>query len=78
MVGWHHQLNGHEFEQVPGNSEDWELTPVFLLGKSSGQRSLAGYSPKGHKELDMTKHTHNATLACLYTYKTGSSVYPEN
>ena len=21
MVGWHHQLNGHEFEQTPGNSE---------------------------------------------------------
>ena len=24
MVGWHHQLNGHEFEQTPGNSEDRE------------------------------------------------------
>ena len=22
MVGWHHQLNGHEFEQTPGDSED--------------------------------------------------------
>ena len=28
--------------------------PVFLPGKSHGQRSLAGYSPWGHKELDMT------------------------
>ena len=27
----------------------WQLTPVFLLGKSHGQRSLAGYSPWGHK-----------------------------
>ena len=51
---------------------------IFLSEKFHGQRTLAGYSPKGHKELDMTKHTHNATLACLYTYKTGSSVYPEN
>ena len=33
-------------------------TPVFLLWKSHGQRSLASYSPWGHKELDMTEHTH--------------------
>ena len=38
MVGWHHQLNEHEFEQTPGDS--------------GGQRSLAGYSPWGWKELD--------------------------
>ena len=31
---------------------------VFLPGKSHGQRSLAGYSPWGHKELDTTDHTH--------------------
>ena len=24
MVGWHHQLNGHEFQQAPGDSEGWE------------------------------------------------------
>ena len=40
MVGWHHGLNGHEFEQTPGDSE--------------GQGSLAGYSPQGRKESDMT------------------------
>ena len=28
------------------------LTPVFLPGESHGQRSLVGYSPGGHKELD--------------------------
>ena len=38
MVGWHHWLNGHEFEQTPGDS--------------GGQKSLACYSPWGHKELD--------------------------
>ena len=31
-------------------------TPVFLPGGSHGQRSLVGYSPQGHKELDMTEH----------------------
>ena len=40
MVGWHHQLNGHEFEQTPRDSE--------------GQGSLACCSPRGHKESDMT------------------------
>ena len=31
------------------------MTPVFLPGESHGQRSLAGYSPWGRKELDMTE-----------------------
>ena len=35
----------------------WQSTPVFLPGESHGQRSLAGYSPCGHKESDMTKNT---------------------
>ena len=39
-VGWQHQLNGHEFEQAPGDSE--------------GQGSLACFSPWGGKEMDMT------------------------
>ena len=33
----------------------WQPTPVFLPGKSHGQRSLAGYCPWGCKELDMTE-----------------------
>ena len=40
-VGWHHQLNGHEFEQT--------------LGDSKGQESLACCSPWGHKESDTTE-----------------------
>ena len=40
MVGWHHQLDGHEFEQAPGVGD--------------GQGSLACCSPWGHKELDTT------------------------
>ena len=38
MVGWHHRLNGHEFEQT--------------LGDSEGQGSLACCSPWGREELD--------------------------
>ena len=41
MVGWHHGLDGPESEQT--------------LGVGDGQRSLACYSPWGHKELDMTE-----------------------
>ena len=40
MVGWHHQLIGHEFEQTPGDGE--------------GQASLACSSPWVSKESDMT------------------------
>ena len=36
----------------------WQPTPVFFLGKSHGQRLLAGYSPWGHKESDTAEHTH--------------------
>ena len=40
MVGWHHRLHGHEFEQTTGDGE--------------GQGSLACCSPWGCKESDMT------------------------
>ena len=33
----------------------WQPTPVILAGEFHGQRSPAGYSPRGHKESDMTK-----------------------
>ena len=32
----------------------WQPTPIFLPGKSHGQRSLVGYNPQDHKELDVT------------------------
>ena len=41
IFGWHHQLNGHEFEQAPGDGE--------------GQGSLACCSTWGHTESDMTE-----------------------
>ena len=37
----------------------WHPTPIFLPGKSHGQRSLAGYSPWGHKVLNMTELLNN-------------------
>ena len=43
IVGWHHQLDGHEFEQA--------------LGDGEGQGSLVCCSPWGHKESCVTKDT---------------------
>ena len=43
---------------------NWQPTPIFLPGKSHGQRSLVGYSRWGRKELDTTErltHTHTHT-----------------
>ena len=42
--------------QVPSLGQE-DPTPVFLPGESYGQRSLAGYSPWGHKESDATEVT---------------------
>ena len=45
---------------------EWQPTPLFSPGKSHGQRSLADYSPWGHRESDMTKvHTHADTVVGL-------------
>ena len=43
-----------------------QLTPVFLPGKSNGWRSLAGYSPWGCKESDMTEQIHFTPKTDLY------------
>ena len=48
MVGWHHRLDGHEFEQAPG------------VGDVQG--SLVCYSPWGRKELDMTEQLNQTHL----------------
>ena len=75
MAGWHHQLNGHEFEPTPGDGE--------------GQGSLACCRPWGCKESDATEqppwkggrvrrkdnreHRENETPQSL-----GSAVFPED
>ena len=43
-------------EKIPWRRK-WQLTPVFLPGKSHGQRNLVGYSSQDHKESDMTEVT---------------------
>ena len=48
MAGWHHRLNGHEFEQTPGDSEEWG--------------SLVCCSPWGCRELDMTERLKTTTM----------------
>ena len=46
----------------------WQPTPVFFPREFHGQMSLAGYSPWGRKESDMTKHTyHTQTVTCLWS-----------
>jgi len=47
----------------------WQPTSIFLPGESHGQRSLAGYSPWGPKELDMTKQLTLSFFSCaLHIY----------
>ena len=48
MVGWHHRLNGREFEQAPRVGD--------------GQGSLVCCSPRGRKELDTTEQLHFTSL----------------
>ena len=51
VVGWHYRLNGHKFEQTPGDGE--------------GQGSLACCSPWGRKESDTTERLNNNTATIL-------------
>ena len=57
MVSWRHPLNGHEFEQTPGDSK--------------GQRSLPCRSPQGRKESDTTErlnqHHPHGCVASVYS-----------
>ena len=66
---------------IPGLGRS-QPSPVFLPGKSHGQRSLAGYRPWGHKESIMTEQLsmHAHTKACSFKgemnykeYRTGTS-----
>ena len=51
IAGWHHRLNGHEFEQAPGGGE--------------GQGSLACCSPGGRKESDTTERLNNNNMLAV-------------
>ena len=54
MAGWHHWLNGHEFEQDQGDDE--------------GQRSLECCSPWGHKKSDVTNRLNNNNTFSLVEF----------
>ena len=54
MVGWHHQLDGHEFKKAPGVGD--------------GQGSLACCHPWGHKELDMTERMNWRVLKSFFFF----------
>ena len=58
IVGWHHQLDGHEFEKTLGDSEGW--------------RSLVGRSPWGQKESNTTDQLNNSTVSL--SLKTETSI----
>ena len=60
IVGWHHRLNGHESEQI--------------LGDSEGQGSLECCSPWGRKESDTTERLNNNTLATAGSWSSPRSI----
>ena len=59
MVGWHHRLNGHEFEQAPGDGD--------------GQGGLVCCRPWGHKGSDMTEQLINNNSRERWKWLTGQS-----
>ena len=61
VVGWHHGLHGHEFEQIPGDSE--------------GQGSMACYSLWGPKESDMTEWLNNNSKTLLIHFLIHCSLF---
>ena len=67
---WWHFLTGklgHKSLIVFSTGErKGQPTPLFLPGRFHGQRSLAGYSPWGHKESDMTEHPRGCF--CLFVF----------
>ena len=54
----------------------WQPTPVFLPGKSHGQRSLVGYSPRGHKKLNTIKHLTLTPYSAYKLNKQGDNIQP--
>ena len=59
--------------------KEWQVTLVFLLGESHGQKSLAVYSPWGHKESDTTEQLpqHKPSLSFKVTHYVDSFQGPE-
>ena len=54
-------------QEDPLKEENGSPIPVFLPGKSHGQKSLAGYNPWGLEESDTTEHSHTQKLHNIVT-----------
>ena len=65
------QFLGEEKGRIPWRKE-WLPIPAFLSGEFHGQRSLAGYSPWGPKELDTTERLTLSLFTLLYPLKKDS------
>ena len=62
VVGWHHRLDGHEFEQA--------------LGVGDGQGSLVCCSPWSHKESDMTEQLNlTESLTLIQPYNSHTNIF---
>ena len=58
MVGWHHLLNGHEFEQTPGDSEGQENWHAVVPGAAKSQtQKWAKNNPQPPHALLQPRHT---------------------
>ena len=69
------EIQETQVQSLAGNFPWWKIwqpIPVFLPGKSHGQRNLVGYSSWGCKELDMTEHARTRSWAIL---RGGREVY---
>ena len=60
------QETANKFAMSLRRRRQWHPTSVLLPGKSHGQRSLVGCSPRGHKESDRTERLHfHFSLSCI-------------
>ena len=57
MVGWHHRLNGHEFEQTPGDSEGRKPGVLLFMGSQRVGHNLA------------TEQQHIVDLQCCVSFR---------
>ena len=56
MIGWHHQLNGHEFEQAPGDGKDREAWSAVRPGVTASDFA------------SIPSHIHNLVLFLLWLH----------
>ena len=81
MVGWYHGLNGHEFEQAPGDGKDreaWRAAddhllinvkgPTLIVGKSvEGEVTIAGTTPAPVDVILIARNSVAINIKCMAT-----------